>query len=328
MPFDPNEYVTAPVAPEDETKKQETTVPHADQSAEFDPDKYLASPVPQETSQENTSLTPGGAAAGAGQVALDIAKQYGPTALEIGGGVLAAKKAFSAIDAYKAQTASNILDTQTRLFNNLITNYQKMNHDIRQYQQKGMPVPQELRDAQARLGHQIEYAQKQIPGYNPEITAKPTAPVVPETPVAGPKPVVPTVPTAPVAQAGEVGAQAVDHAGIMKRIGELYKTYGPAVSEHLTQAGRVIAESPVGKIAGAVAENPLVKGGARILAGPEMATLMALTHSRGLNEGEDEALAKMQTRLNQIGQGGNTPNALTSGFSQQLNTLNKKRTEQ
>jgi len=124
------------------------------------------------------------------------------------------------------------------------------------------------------------------------------APVAPAN-VPAPTPAAP-VNLSPEAQAIARPAAAAESSapGLMEHASNLYRMYGPAALEMM---------SKVAKGAGVGA---------------------LLTHSRGLNEGEDEALAKMQTRLNQIGQGGNTPNALTSGFSQQLNTLNKKRTEQ
>ena len=151
--------------------------------------------------------------------------------------------------------------------------------------------------------------------------------------------------------AGAAPQAAAEGEGIMSKLSGLYKQYGPAIGEHFTQAGKAIADSRVGQMAGAVAESPAgqmagkVLGGAARIAGSAPAIgAQLMLHSGGLNEGEDAQLKaiqnspeyKMQMKqylelkkkqqdeqnhLKQMSQNvnPNLPNAFTSGYAQQLN---------
>ena len=175
------------------------------------------------------------------------------------------------------------------------------------------------------------------------------------TPPSGPVAPTPT-PSAPVARApiptgsnviqfpGAANApaqavQAAENPSIMSRAAQMYRTYAPVVGEKLATAGRAVA--------------PAVEAGARVasrIAGPASAML----YSGGLNEGEDQAMARIQAiqasvqrlpkdqqtmylnmpvdkrqRVDQmILMGANpaallVPNAINSGFAQELNKLGR-----
>jgi hypothetical protein len=126
----------------------------------------------------------------------------------------------------------------------------------------------------------------------------------------------------PTQAAGAVeqgAATAADHANIMSKIADLYKAYGPAVADHLTAAGKAIAETGAGRALGTAAR---IAGSAPVL-GAQLAT-----YSSGLNTGEDEELAKKHALQNQMmaQKWGNspTPNAVNSGFTGQLNNLQRQ----
>jgi hypothetical protein len=324
MAFDPNQYVEQPVNPDDEEKKQAQmqTAP-APTSGGFDPDAYLASPVQQPAPTTQGPQNAGDYTAGLGKVAYDLASEYGKPALEIGAAYMGAKKAFSAIDAYKQ--ASN-----SKLYGDLLNNYSKLNHDIRQYEKVGS-VPQELLDARARLGQQIEVAQSKIPGYNPNVKA-------PVTPPTGAGPVPPqATPTPGMAQAAgaaeNVGAQAAGRTGMMQDLTKLYQKYGPALIDQVGQIGKAIGNSQVGQMAGAVAESPVgrLAGGALRVAGsvPVMGAQLGL-YSSGLNQGEDEQMRQIHQQQDalRLKQNKTAPNAINSGFSQQLNSYSQQRRPQ
>jgi len=146
-------------------------------------------------------------------------------------------------------------------------------------------------------------------------TPNPSGPVTPSnyTPSGNPTRTVniTNIPNTPnptsVGQAAEAGTQAVDHAGIMNKIAELYKAYGPAVGDHLATAGKVISENPL-------INNPVTRfAGSRLGGG-----LMAALHSSELNQGEDEQLKQIHQMTQNVNP--NLPNAFTSGFANQLNT--------
>ena len=118
---------------------------------------------------------------------------------------------------------------------------------------------------------------------------------------------------------GTAAAEAVDHNGIISKIAELYKTYGPALADHLTAAGKAISETGAGRALGTVA---------RIAGSTPALGLQLATHSGELNKNEDQALAAVHSDQNQAQwkqyyemkqrANPNLPNAFSSGFAQQL----------
>jgi hypothetical protein len=214
-----------------------------------------------------------------------------------------------------AQTnaATSAAESASKQFTNMQSNYTKMGSEIRQYTKAGQPIPQDLLDSHARLGEQIKTVQSRMPGYNPNITGTaPGGPMPPQQPAA-----MPEVPRAPMAP--NVGGQAAEHANIMSKIADLYKAYGPALADHLTAAGKAIAESGAGKALGTVAR---VAGST-----PALGAQLAL-YSGGLNTNEDAELAKKHALESQMmaQKWGNspTPNAVNSGFTGQLNNLQRR----
>jgi len=121
-----------------------------------------------------------------------LVSNYGKPALELGGAALGGYKGIQAINAYKANTAVNQL-------NGMLDAYNKMTHNVRQYEKMGQAVPQELKTAQETLGRQLEVAQSKIPGYN-----APASPVRP-----GVSPNVPANGTLPVSRPGIPGGAPV-----------------------------------------------------------------------------------------------------------------------
>lgn len=136
--------------------------------------------------------------------------------------------------------------------------------------------------------------------------------------------------------AGEVAEQSgvIQRAGqyIKQGVGSAWNKAAPVVentwNKVAPEAGQAISKGmgALGEIAG-----PALRVGGRIL-GP--ASLML--ESSGLNQGEDElvrqqhakedeALLKMKNTGATIGQGLGTPNAINSGYAQQLNTLSRKK---
>lgn len=204
--------------------------------------------------------TTGEKAAGVIQTAGQLAGEYGKQAAEIGGAAYGGYKGVQAINAYKANTAVTQM-------NGLLNGYSKMTHDIRQYEKAGQPVPQELRDAHARLGQQVEMAQSKVPGYNPSTTATPVAPtttpnagmanaqqgvnnmarggpIPPEAaPTAAPRMAPNAAPTvAPAAPAANAinGANAAANEGWMARALQAAKQYAPAVEGVANKAAPVL----------------------------------------------------------------------------------------
>jgi len=290
--------------------------------------------APQDNTQANGPVAPSmvDKAVGAAQTVGQIAAEH-PGALAGGAAVW---KASNLANKYlqgqqaTAQAANQVAQTNattsaaesaSRQFTNMQSNYTKMGSEIRQYAKAGQPIPQDLLDSHARLGEQIKTVQSRMPGYNPNITG--TAPggsVAPQAtmPQVAPQPTaaMPEVPRAPLApQVGE----AVDHAGIMNKIADLYKTYGPALADHLSAAGKAISETGAGKALGTVAR---VAGST-----PALGAQLAL-YSGGLNTNEDAELAKKHALENQMmaQKWGNspTPNAVNSGFTGQLNNLQRR----
>jgi hypothetical protein len=141
------------------------------------------------------------------------------------------------------------------------------------------------------------------------------------------------------ANAPAQAVQAAENPSLMSRAAQMYRTYAPVVGEKLATAGRAVA--------------PAVEAGARVasrIAGPASAML----YSGGLNEGEDQAMARIRAiqdsvqrlpreqqtmylnmpmdkrqRVDQmILMGANpaallVPNAINSGFAQELNKLGR-----
>jgi len=146
-----------------------------------------------------------------------------------------------------------------------------------------------------------------------------------QVPIGGEAPPVassgpPEAPTMPrTASMPAAAAEAVDHNGIISKIAELYKTYGPALADHLTAAGKAISETGAGRALGTVA---------RIAGSTPALGLQLATHSGELNKNEDQALAAVHSAQNQAQwkqyyemkqrANPNLPNAFSSGFAQQL----------
>jgi hypothetical protein len=214
--------------------------------------------------EPTTPPTAGETALGIAQTAGQLASEYGLPAAEIGGGLLGAKKAFEAINAYKGNTAVTQM-------NGLLNAYSKVNNDIRQYEKMGGgtgKAPAELYQMRDRLTPQVQAAQAKVPGFS---SATPTAPATP----TAQGPVKPTTFTGGVNPAFD---QALSKAPESSRFAQLAQRFAP------------ILNNPVMRMAGKVA-------------GP-VAVADMLTHSGGLNEGEDQMIRKIhaqqdQERLNQ-----------------------------
>ena len=210
MPFDPDNYTATPVAPQPVVSAPAAAPSQEPTAGNFDPDAYLSTP-PDTTTTNTKPKTMQDQLMGGLQVAKDTVSEYGRPALEIGGGLLGAKKTFEAINAYKQ-------GTNAKLYGDLITNYSKLNHDIRQYEKmnggRGV-APQELLDARARLVPQMQQAQSRLPGYNSNITAA-TQPAVPVEPTG--VPATPTGAPAPQPQPGAFSGLAQRFAPIMNRV--------------------------------------------------------------------------------------------------------------
>lgn len=270
----------------------------------------------------------------AGQV---VGENWAPISGVAGSGIGLYKGA-QAINAYKE--ASN-----TKLYGDMLNNYSKLNHDIRQYEKMGKVPPQELLDARARLGPQLEVAQSKLPGYNPNVKAPAVAPTAtgPVNPATAPGRIEPTM-GAQTAQGAAQGVRtaapaAAQGEGLMSRFGQLASKYGSA-----------IAESPIGKVGGAILNNPITRFAA---SAPVQGAMLAL-HSGGLNQGEEQQLARIravQDTINKLpkdqqsfyftlpfnkkqqvdqmimsGQNPSAllvPNAINSGFDQQLSNLGR-----
>ena len=124
--------------------------------------------------------TAGETALGLAQTAGQLAGEYGLPAAEIGGGLLGAKKAFEAINAYKGNTAVTQM-------NGLLNAYSKVNNDIRQYEKMGGgtgKAPAELYQMRDRLTPQVQAAQAKVPGFNAN-TPVAQGPVKPSTTFTG-----------------------------------------------------------------------------------------------------------------------------------------------
>jgi hypothetical protein len=261
-----------------------------------------------------------------------------------------AANAANAVAQTNATTSA--AESASRQFTNMNSNYTKMGSEIRQYVQNKIPVPQELLDAHARLGEQLKTVQSQMPGYNSNITGttppKGTMTTGPVTPQAMPQApaadmygrVEPTIngSVAPEAARGSAPAgqvaQAAEKPGMLKNLAQMAGKYGSA-----------FAESPLGKTLGGVAR---IAGSA-----PVMGAQLAL-HSGGLNVGEDQQMAQIRRvqdtigkmapaqqsmyftlpadkrqQVNQMIMNGQdpsgllVPNAVNSGFTQQLNRLGR-----
>ena len=141
------------------------------------------------------------------------------------------------------------------------------------------------------------------------------------------------------ANAPAQAVQAAENPSLMSRAAQMYRTYAPVVGEKLATAGRAVA--------------PVVETGARMasrVAGPASAML----YSGGLNEGEDQAMARIRAIQDSVGRlpkeqqtmylnmpadkrqrvdqmilmGANpaallVPNAINSGFAQELKKLGR-----
>jgi hypothetical protein len=299
---------------------------------------------------------------GAAQVPFQLAAEHpveaglavgGAKALHLAGKYVEGQRTAAQAANAVAQTnaASTAAENASKQFTSMLSNYSKMNNDIRQYQKAGQTVPQALLDAQARLGQQIEVAQSKLPGYDPNVKA-PTAPVKPMAP----------------APAGPVAPQAMPQAPAADMYGRVEPTMGSVAPEAAKGAAPVAqaAEKPgmlknlaqmAGKYGSALAESPLGKtlGGVARIAGsvPVMGAQLAL-YSGGLNQGEDQQMARIRAIQDSIGKmpkeqqsfyftlpmnkkqqvdqmimNGQdpsallVPNAINSGYAQQLKTMGR-----
>jgi hypothetical protein len=133
--------------------------------------------------------------------------------------------------------------------------------------------------------------------------------------------------------AENVGAQAAGRTGMMQDLTKLYQKYGPALIDQVGQIGKAIGNSQIGQMAGAVAESPVgrLAGGALRVAGsaPVMGAQLGL-YSSGLNQGEDEQMRQIHQQQDalRLKQNKTAPNAINSGFSQQLNSYSQQRRPQ
>lgn len=271
----------------------------------------------------------------AGQVAMENAP-----ALAAGAGLY---KTAQAVNAYKQ-------GANAKLYGDLLNNYSKLNHDIRQYEKAGKVVPPELLDSRARLGQQIEVAQSKLPGYEKTVKA-PTAAAVPEAAPAQPVRVAPApqaAPTAPAAGAGAVAPEAQAAAQAAKAAAPTAEAAGGILSKiapYLQTAGRIAAPvarvaGPAGMVASAYEAAPYLKQadiGQRTKSGEvgqmvKSATKMALAmptpaplspqEAKNLLDSGDERTINIyggRQKLLQMTQ----PNAVNSGYARQLNILGR-----
>jgi len=133
-----------------------------------------AAPLAPPSAPPTTAQQFGGGLQTAGQV---IAQHWAPIAETLAGG-LGLYKGVQAVNAYNQ-------GTNAKLYGDLLNNYSKLNNDIRQYEKLNGGngrAPQELYDARARLGPQIDYAQSKMPGYNPNLNAPAATPNTTPTP--------------------------------------------------------------------------------------------------------------------------------------------------
>jgi len=230
-------------------------------------------------------------------------------------------KTGQAVNAYRQGAA-------TKLYADLNAVYQKNNHDIRQYENNWIKqnggtaaearasgaVPQNLLESQAKLGQQIEVAQSKLPGYKPSLTSR----------IGG----------AIGDAASRVGNVLGDAAS---SVGRAASSVAPTLTEAASTVGRAVA--PVLR----VATGPLGQG-----------AMLAL-HSGELNTGEAQQMAQIhqfqnnfaklppaqqsayynlprdkQIQVHAMLMNGQNPssilgqtNALTSGYSQQLQQLSR-----
>jgi len=275
----------------------------------------------------NEVLATGGAAlAGAGEILPYAGAAYGAYK-----GSQYLNAGLEAIKGYGQRTAVNE-------FNTLMNNYSKMNHDIRQYQKAGQPVPQSLLDSQAKLGQQIEAAQSRIsttPAAEP--APAPKGPVKPAgVPAQAAGAVAPEVTAgAEAAQAARAAAPAAEAAGgIMSKVAPYLQAAGKVAAPVARVAG------PVGMVASAYEAAPylkeanvgprtasgevgrMVKGANRMaLNMPTPAPLSAQEAKNLLDSGDERTINIYggRQRLQQIA----NPNALNSGYAQQLNRLGR-----
>lgn len=256
-------------------------------------------------------------------------------------------KTAQAVNAYKQGAAS-------KLYGDLLNNYSKLNHDIRQYEKLKTPVPQELLDARARLGQQLEVAQSKIPGYSKTVPTPQAGPVSPATaPAAAPQAAPQTVRVAPAPTAPAQAAQAV--APEVEAAAQAAKAAAPAaeagggilsrMTPYLQGLGKIAA--PVARVAGpagaalTAAEaypylqqaqvgertksgevGKMVKSATKMaLAMPTPAPLTPTEAQNLLASGDERTIniyggrAKLQAIAN--------PNALNSGYAQELNRLGR-----
>jgi hypothetical protein len=180
-----------------------------------------------------------------GQVAAEHAPEIG--------GALGLYKTAQAINAYRQGANS-------KLYGDLLNNYSKLNHDIRQYEKMKQVVPQELIDARSRLGQQIEVAQSKLPGYDKAIKAPP-GPINPATaPGTAPAPTAPAQAAGAIAPEAEAAAQAARTAaaptnaissGFSQQLQNLSRGGANILNRmapYLQTAGRIAA--PVARVAG------------------------------------------------------------------------------